>query len=227
MKAIGIFPGPVFSIGPVSVTDTVIYTWLVMFAIAGFSYLATRRLTMKPGLVQEVLEAAIEAIDRTSMDIIPGRPWEVVPVIGTLWIFIGVSNLAGLVPGLETPTADINTTLSLAVISYVMSHAIGIRTMGFGKYMAHYTRPVWVLLPFHLMAEFTRTLALAVRLFGNMLSGELVAVILLGVAGLFAPVPFDILHIVIGIIQAYIFGMLTLVFTAEGMAVTKEETEGG
>lgn len=152
-------------------------------------------------------------------------PWLVVPVLGTLWIFIGFSNLTGLLPGLKTPTADINTTFAFAVISYSMTHVFGIVTQGFKGYFAHYKEPTWILLPFRLIAEFTRTVALAVRLFGNMLSGEMIAVILLGIVGFLVPIPFDLLHIVIGLIQAYIFGVLTIVFIAEGLRM--KSSEGG
>jgi F-type H+-transporting ATPase subunit a len=122
-----------------------------------------------------------------------------------------------LLPGLKTPTADLNTTFAFAVISYSMTHVFGLATQGLKSYLLHYKEPTWILLPFHLIAEFTRTLALAVRLFGNMLSGEMIAVILLGIMGLIVPIPFDLLHIVIGLIQAYIFGVLTIVFIAGGI----------
>jgi F-type H+-transporting ATPase subunit a len=100
-----------------------------------------------------------------------------------------------------------------------MTHVFGIATQGLKIYLSHYKEPTWLLLPFHLIAEFTRTLALAVRLFGNMLSGEMIAVILLGIAGFLVPIPFSLLHIVIGLIQAYIFGVLTLVFIAGGIRI--------
>jgi F-type H+-transporting ATPase subunit a len=217
MKNLKISPETVFSIGPVGVTETVIVTWLVMAAIALFCLVATRRLDLRPTRMQEMLEALYMAIEGTVKDIVPVDPAFVIPVLGTLWILIGVSNLAGLVPGLSTPTADINATFALAVVAYSMSHVAGIRARGLRGYISHYREPTWLLLPFHLIAEVTRTVALAVRLFGNMLSGEMVALILLGVAGFLVPVPFALLHIVIGLIQAYIFGMLTLVFIAGGV----------
>jgi F-type H+-transporting ATPase subunit a len=98
-----------------------------------------------------------------------------------------------------------------------MTHVFGIATQGLKEYLMHYREPTWILLPFHLIAEVTRTIALAIRLFGNMLSGDMIAIILLGVVGFLVPVPFDLLHVVIGIIQAYIFGILTLVFIAGGI----------
>jgi len=148
---------------------------------------------------------------------LPVDPWLVVPILGTLWIFIGFSNMAGLIPGLTTPTADLNTTFAFAIISFSMSHIFAIKTQGFREYLSHYKEPAWILLPFHLIAEVTRTIALAIRLFGNMLSGDMIALILLGVVGFLVPIPFSLLHIIIGLIQAYIFGVLTLVFIAGGI----------
>lgn len=220
MEKIGVFPEVVFGIGPVQITDTVIYTWVVMAIITITCYLATRRLSITPSTVQKIMEAGIEAVESNIKDVLPIDPWLVVPLLGTMWVLIGFSNLAGLVPGLTTPTADLNTTFALAVVSYSTSHVFGIRTRGLRRYLAHYTEPSWVLIPFHLVAETTRMVAMAIRLFGNMLSGEMIAVILLGVAGLIAPVPFALLHIVIGLLQAYIFGMLTLVFIAGGVGTS-------
>lgn len=217
MRGISVFPETVFSIGPVHITDTVLTTWLVITIIVIICYLSTRKLSIKPSIVQEILEAVFEATEKTIKSVLPIEPWLVVPILGTLWILIGFSNLTGLIPGLKTPTADINTTFAFAVISYSMTHVFGIATEGLKGYLLHYKEPTWILMPFHLIAEFTRTMALAVRLFGNMLSGEMIAVILLGIMGLIVPVPFDLLHIVISLIQAYIFGVLTLVFIAGGI----------
>lgn len=217
MKSFNIFPETIFSIGPVQITDTVITTWVVMAAIITICYLATRKLSIKPSFFQEILEAVFEAIEKTIKDILPLNPWLVVPVLGTLWILIGFSNLAGLIPGLKTPTADINTTFAFALISFSMTHVIGIATQGLKGYLLHYKEPTWILLPFHLIAEITRTVALAIRLFGNMLSGDMIAIILLGIVGLLVPIPFSLLHIIIGLIQAYIFGVLTVVFIAGGI----------
>lgn len=217
MKVFNVFPETIFSIGRVQVTDTVTTTWFVMAAIITICYLSTRKLSIKPSFFQEVLEAIFEFMEKTIKDILPLNPWLVVPMLGTLWILIGFSNLAGLIPGLKTPTADLNTTLAFALISFSMTHVIGIATQGLKGYLLHYKEPTLILLPFHLIAEVTRTVALAVRLFGNMLSGDMIAIILLGIVGLLVPIPFSLLHIIIGIIQAYIFGVLTLVFIAGGI----------
>jgi F-type H+-transporting ATPase subunit a len=218
MKSFAVFPETFFSIGPIQITDTVVFTWIVMAVIIVTSLFLTRRLSLHPTLRQEALEAVFEAVEKTVQEVLPIDPWLVVPMLGTLWIFIGFSNLAGLVPGMKTPTADINTTFAFAVLSYAATHVVGIANQGLRKYLAHYGEPTWIVLPFHLVAEVTRTVALAVRLFGNMLSGDMVALIILGIAGLLAPVPFALLHIIIGLIQAYIFGVLTLVFIASGLS---------
>jgi F-type H+-transporting ATPase subunit a len=224
MRKIEAFPETVFQLGPVDVTDTVITTWLVMAVIIIMSRLLTRRLSLQPSLSQEIVESCCEAVERTVKDVLPIDPWSVIPVLGTLWIFIGFSNLTCLLPGLKTPTSDINTTFAFAVISFSLTHVFGIATQGFKGYLVHYREPTLLLLPFHLIAEITRTVALAVRLFGNMLSGEMIALILIGVVGFLVPIPFTMLHIIIALIQAYIFGVLTLVFIAGGI---NPETERG
>lgn len=223
MKTFDIFPVEVIAIGPVAITNTVIITWLAMAVIVISAYLLTKRLSLTPGIGQEILEAIIEAAEKTIQETVPIDPWHVIPSIMTLWILIGTSNLIGLVPGLVTPTADINMTFAFAMISFTLMHVVGVKTMGLKRYLSHYTEPSWILLPIHILAEFTRTIALAVRLFGNMLSGDMIAAIILGIAGFLVPVPFALLHIIIGIIQAYIFGILTLVFIAGGIRTELQE----
>lgn len=224
MKTLDVFPVDLIYIGPVVITNTVIITWLAMTVIIIGSYLLTRRLSLTPGVRQEILESILEAAEKTIKETVPIDPWEVIPLITTIWILIGVSNLIGLVPGLITPTADINTTFAFAVISFSLTHVVGIRTMGLKGYLAHYREPSWILLPIHVLAEFTRTIALAARLFGNMLSGDMIAVIMLGIAGFLVPIPFALLHVIIGLIQAFIFGILTLVFIAGGIRTEQKES---
>jgi F-type H+-transporting ATPase subunit a len=223
MSKIEVFPETLFSVGPVQVSETVVTSWLVMAIISMSAWILTRRLDLKPSLHQEIVESLFEAVENTIKDVLPIDPWLILPVLGTMWIFIGFSNLTGLLPGLKTPTADINTTFAFAVISFSLTHVYGIKTEGFRGYFSHYREPTLLLLPIHLMAEVTRTVALAVRLFGNMLSGEMIALILLGVVGFLVPIPFAMLHIIIGLIQAYIFGVLTLVFIAGGIRPESEK----
>lgn len=224
MTKITVFPETVVAIGPVTISNTVIATWIVMVIIMLLAWLLSRTLSLRPSLIQEVVESFLEATEKTVRDMLPIDPWVAVPVIATIWILIGFSNLAGLIPGLTSPTADLNTTFAFAMISFSMTHVVGIGTQGLRRYLAHYLEPSWILLPFHLIAEVTRTVALAVRLFGNMLSGDMLAVILLGAVGLLVPVPFAMLHFLICIIQAYIFGILTLVFISAGIRNVKAES---
>jgi F-type H+-transporting ATPase subunit a len=153
------------------------------------------------------LQAAIEGAA-------PGHAARLLPFIGTLWLFIVAANLAGLVPGLRSPTGDLSLTVALALMVFVSVHWFGIRIDGLKRYLRHYLDPNPILLPFHLLGEVTRTLALAVRLFGNMMSLEMAALLVLLVAGFLAPVPLLMLHIVEALVQAYIFGMLALVYVA-------------
>ena len=219
MKELEFLPGTVLRFGDVVITDTVVFTWTVMAFISIASFLVTRRFSLVPTPAQEAVEALFESIKNLIEEALDVDAWDVIPLLGTLWIFIGVSNLLGLVPGLKTPTADINTTFAFAVISYISIHFYGIKYQGIKGYISHYTEPSVILLPFHLLADVTRIIALAIRLFGNMLSGEMVAAILLVISGLLVPVPMALLHVIIGIVQAYIFGALTLAFISGGIVM--------
>jgi F-type H+-transporting ATPase subunit a len=134
-----------------------------------------------------------------------------------LWLFIAMANLTGLIPGLHGPTGDLSTTAALAILVFFSVHWYGIRSAGPGRYLRHYVAPSPILLPFHLLGELSRTLALAVRLFGNIMSLEMAALLVLLVAGLLVPVPLLMLHVVEALVQAYIFGMLALIYIAGGM----------
>ncbi|CAG2155339.1 F0F1 ATP synthase subunit A [Cupriavidus numazuensis] len=141
----------------------------------------------------------------------------VLPFVGTLWLFILLANLLGLVPGLLSPTRDLSVTSALAVIVFAAVHVFGIRASGWKAYLRHYLAPTPMLLPFHLISEFTRTIALAIRLFGNMMSLEMAAMLVLLVAGLLVPVPLLLLHVVEALVQAYIFGMLALIYIGSAL----------
>jgi len=136
------------------------------------------------------------------------------PFILTLWTFLVAANLVGLIPGLHSPTRDPSATAALAVLVFLSVHWFGIRAQGLRTYLRHYLSPSPILLPFHIVSEITRTLALAVRLFGNMMSLEMAALLVLLVAGFLAPIPLLMLHIVEALVQAYIFGTLALVYVA-------------
>jgi F-type H+-transporting ATPase subunit a len=144
-----------------------------------------------------------------------------VPLVLTLWLFIGVANLIGLVPGVASPTRDLALTASLAAIAFAAGHLYAFKQRGL-SYLRHYFEPNPILLPFNIIGEISRTVALALRLFGNMLSGSLVGAIIVYLVGLLVPVPLLLLSVLTSIVQAYIFGVLTLVFAASSaQAVTR------
>jgi len=141
----------------------------------------------------------------------------VLPFVATLWIFLVIANLTGIVPGLHGPTADLSATAALAVLVFLSVHWYGIQIHGLRHYLRHYLEPNPILLPFHVISEISRTVALAVRLFGNIFSLEMAALLVLLVAGLFVPIPVLLLHIVEALVQAYIFGTLALIYIAGGI----------
>ncbi len=204
----------VFQIGPIGIARAVITTWGIMLVLAGLCWAATRRLSLDPGPIQAALEGIVGAIEDAIRAVLPSHTEQVFPFIGTLWIFIVVANLSGLVPGVDAPTAHLSVTAALATLVCVSVHWFGIKADGVKTYLRHYLAPLPVLFPFHIISEVTRTLALAIRLFGNMMSLEMAALLVLLVAGFLAPVPLLLLHIVEALIQAYIFGMLALIYIA-------------
>ena len=204
-----------FAIGSLHVGPTVVGTWVVMALLTALAWLGTRRLSVAtPSRWQAALEGAVLAMQGAIEDAAPGLARRLLPFIGTLWLFIGTANLLGLVPGFSSPTSDLSLTVALALLVFLAVHWFGVRIEGPRRYLRHYLEPNPVLLPFHLLGEITRTLALAIRLFGNMMSLEMAALLVLLVAGFLAPVPLLMLHIVEALVQAYIFGMLALVYVA-------------
>lgn len=203
-----------FYLGSLAISTTVVTTWGIMIVLALVSWLVTRRLSLDPGPLQVAVEGVLQAIHAAVDEVLPRRSDAVFPFIATLWIFIGVANLSSLVPGVHSPTGNISATTALALLVFCSVHWFGIRIEGVRRYLKHYLSPSPILLPFHIIGEVTRTLALAVRLFGNMMSLEMAALLVLVVAGLFAPIPLLMLHIVEALVQAYIFGMLALMYIA-------------
>jgi len=198
----------------VQFTDTVVTTWGIMIFLLLICWLTSRSLQSQPGKIQAMAEGIATTIENAIIAVMPQYHKEVTPFIMTLWVFLVTANLAGLIPGLHSPTRDLSLTAGLALLVFLSVHWFGIRTQGLKAYLKHYLTPSPILLPFHIISEITRTVALAVRLFGNMMSLEMVALLLLIVAGLFVPVPILMLHIVEALVQAYIFGMLALIYIA-------------
>jgi F-type H+-transporting ATPase subunit a len=214
MGSSDLLTGAGVQLGPVVLAEPVLTTWGIMFALVVGSWIGTRRLSLDPGPVQVVLEGLLGAADEAIRAVLPAQTARLLPFIATLWLFIMVANLSGLIPGVHAPTGDLSTTAALAVIVFLSVHWFGIRSEGVRAYLRHYLAPMPIMLPFHLMSELTRTLALAIRLFGNIMSLEMAALLVLLVAGFLVPIPLLILHIIEALIQAYIFGMLALIYIA-------------
>ncbi|HEX7649454.1 MAG TPA: F0F1 ATP synthase subunit A [Noviherbaspirillum sp.] len=210
--------GIAFHLGPLAVTDTVLTTWGIMALLAVIAILVSRGMKESPSRWQSATETCVTLIEEAVAEVIPAAAVRsVMPFVGTLWIFILVSNLAGLVPELHAPTQDLATTGALALLVFLSTHWFGIRSKGLKEYLRHYIEPSVILLPFHIISELTRTLALAIRLFGNMMSLEMAAMLVLLIAGFLVPVPLLLLHVVEALVQAYIFGMLALIYIAGAM----------
>jgi len=208
---------PVIEFGPIVITSTVVTTWAIIGIVWLGCWLITRRLSIAPGPAQTALEGIVSTIEEAIAAVEPTHARRLLPFIGSLWIFLVIANLSGLVPGAHSPTRDLSATAALAILVFLSTHWYGIRIAGLKNYLRHYMSPSPILLPFHLISEVTRTVALAVRLFGNMMSLEMAALLILLVAGFLAPVPILMLHIIEALVQAYIFGMLALIYVAGGI----------
>ena len=150
-----------FQLGPLHIGPTVLTTWLLMAVLTGVAWLGTRRLSLEaPARLQTALEGAVLALQAAIEGAAPGHAARLLPFIGTLWLFIVAANLAGLVPGLRSPTGDLSLTVALALLVFLAVHWFGIRIDGLKRYLRHYLDPNPILLPFHLLGEVTRTLAL-------------------------------------------------------------------
>ncbi|MEJ2360797.1 MAG: F0F1 ATP synthase subunit A [Gammaproteobacteria bacterium] len=219
----GISSQVLFQLGPVMITEPVVITWGIIVLIAVLLKIITYRLTLSPGNLQTVVEGIVSAQEAAIRAVAPGYERRMLPFIGGLWIFLVFANLAGLLPGIHSPTRDLSTTSSLAFLVFLSVHWFGIRSAGLKAYLRHYLMPNPILLPFHIISEITRTVALAVRLFGNMMSLEMAALLILMVAGFLIPIPILMLHIIEALVQSYIFGMLALIYVAGGIQSQQKE----
>lgn len=203
----------VFTLGPVPVTLPVVTTWGLMAVLALGSFLATRSLRVEgAGRVQAVLELVVETIRRQAGETMQADATPYLPLLGTLFLYLAVANLSGLVPGMKAPTAFLETAAALALIVFLASQVLGVRARGAWGYLKGFAHPSPLLLPLNLLSEVTRAFSLSVRLFGNVMSGEFVIAIVLSLAGLFVPVPLMALEMLLGLVQAYIFTILAAVF---------------
>ena len=210
--------GILFRLGPLGINEAVALSWALLAILWALFALAARRLRIEPSGLQVVLEGIYGFMNEAVRHMIPEKSApDVLAFVGALWVFILSANLVGLVPGLASPTANLSVTSALAIIVFFAVHWFGIREVGWKAYLRHYITPTPFLLPFEIVSEISRTVALALRLFGNIMSLEMALLIVVLLAGVLIPVPILMLHIVEGVVQAYIFGMLALVYIASGL----------
>jgi F-type H+-transporting ATPase subunit a len=211
--------------GPLPVNLTMVSTWGVMLLLGGGAWLVTRRLTTTtaPPRWQHLLEVVVDYTRRQIHEISGGEPPDrYLPFVGTLFLFIAVSNLLMIVPGYVPGTASLSTTAALAVCVLAAVPLYAVTRQGLRAYLRHYVQPTPWMLPFTVIGELSRTLALAVRLFGNVMSGTKLVAVLLAVAPLFFPAVLGLLGLLTGLIQAYIFAVLSMVYIASGMQAQRE-----
>jgi len=224
--------------GFITINATLVFSWVVMAILVIGSFLITRNLSTGPEMSrwQNALETLVTFIQNQIRDITRQDPAPFLPFIGTLFLFISISNLLGIVPRFEPPTGSLSTTAALAIVVFFAVPIYGIAERGVGGYLKNYIEPTVVMLPFNIISELSRTLALAIRLFGNIMSGRILVAIVLSIVPLFLPTVLQVLDLVIGQIQAYIFAILALVYIGSGTSQmessaeesdTENDTEGG
>ena len=213
--------------GVFTLNATIVYTWGLMFVLAVGSKLVTRRLSTDLQLSrwQNLLEIIVTAIEKQIEEVGLRRPQKYLGFLGTLFLFVASASLCTVIPGFEPPTGSLSTTAALALCVFVAVPFFGIKDQGLSGYLRSYAEPTVLMLPFNIISELSRTLALAVRLFGNMMSGAMIIGILLTITPFIFPIVMTALGLLTGMVQAYIFFILATVYVAAATRVRKREPE--
>lgn len=214
-----------FYVGPVAVSRAVVTTWGIMAVLALVCAVVTRRMALVPGRFQSAVELLVTTLADQIEEIMHRDPRPFLPLLGTLFLFLVVANLAPLVPGMEAPTARLETAGALAAVVFVAVRYYGIKMTGLRGHLRTYARPSILALPLNIVGELTRTLALMIRLFGNIMSGQFLIAVVIALAGLLVPIPLMALGIITGLIQAYIFTVLAAVFISAGIGAIEAREE--
>jgi F-type H+-transporting ATPase subunit a len=203
-------------LGPLPVNATLLFTWIVMGVLVISSWLVTRTISSDLPISpwQNFLEITVSAIQTQIKEVSNQEARHYIPFIGTLFLFVLTSNVLSVLPGFSPPTGSFSTTVALAICVFIAVPIFGVSSKGWRAYLQAYIKPTFIMLPFNIIGEISRTLALAVRLYGNMMSGTVIVAILLGVVPLFFPVVMHVLGLLTGVIQAYIFSILAIVYIA-------------
>ncbi|HZJ94448.1 MAG TPA: F0F1 ATP synthase subunit A [Thiopseudomonas sp.] len=210
----------VFTLGNWPINATIVNTWIVMALLVGISILVTRNLRADkaPGRWRSALELIVTTIQSQIAEVTQSGARHVMYFAGTLFLFIAVSNLLTVVPGFMPPTSSLSTTVALTISVLVAIPLFGIANGGVRQYLHKFIEPSLIMLPFNIIGEFSRGVSLAMRLYGNVMSGAVIAAILLSIAPFFFPVVMDMLGLLTGFIQAYIFAILATVYISSAMA---------
>jgi len=209
---------PLLHVGPVPITAAVLVTWAIMALMVLGALLLRRRLTRLPTALQATAELVVDAVDGQIRDTMRVEPAAYRAFIGTLLLFILAANWASLVPGVEPPTAHLETDAALALLVFLAVIWFGVRANGIGGYLSTFATPNPLMIPLNLVESLTRSFSMLVRLFGNVMSGVFVIGIVLSLAGLIVPIPLMALDLLTGAVQAYIFAVLAMVFIASAIS---------
>ena len=214
-----------FEWGFVKITATIVFTWITMAILGIGSYLITRNIKVDGEISkgQNILEALVETIRSQIKQISQQEPGKYLPFIGTLFIFILAANVLSIIPGFIAPTGSLDTSVALALCVFLAVPVYGIADGGVKEYLKEYIKPTFIMLPFNIISEISRTLSLAIRLYGNVMSSSIIVAILLGVIPLFFPVIIQALGLLTGVIQAYIFAILAIVYIASATEREKKK----
>jgi F-type H+-transporting ATPase subunit a len=210
-----------FHLGPVPITDGVVATWVLMLVLVLGGMLVTRRLRLVPSKTQACCELIVATVDGQIRDIMQAEPAPYRAFVGTLFVFIFAANWSSLVPGVEPPTAHLETDAALALLVFLAVIWFGIRAGGVRGYLGTFASPNPIMIPLNFIESITRSFSLLVRLFGNVMSGVFVVGIVLSLAGLLVPIPLMALDLLTGAVQAYIFAILAMVFIAGAISEGK------
>jgi F-type H+-transporting ATPase subunit a len=202
----------VFAPFGVPVTSTVLATSAMVLLLALGAVIAGRRVTATPGRWQAAAEWGVSALETLLAEMTGAGGRRYVPLVATIAIFVLAANLMAAVPFVEAPTADINTPAALALVVFFSVHYFGVRKLGLAGYVRKFAQPIALFLPINVLAHLTRTLSLAIRLFGNMVSHQIIVAILLVILPVLVPAVLEIFGLFIGVLQAYIFTILTIVY---------------
>jgi F-type H+-transporting ATPase subunit a len=218
-----------FQQGWFTINATIAFTWLLIILLSLGSWLITHRLSSEGTLTrwQNLLEVLVSGINGQIREVSRQEPGPYLPFVGTLFVFIAISNLLAIVPGYIPPTSSLSTTAALAICVFVAVPIFGIAQRGVLSYLKQYIQPTFFMLPFNIIGEISRTLALAVRLYGNMMSGTIIVAILLTITPLVFPVVMQALGLLTGLIQAYIFAILAMVYIASASKAHQELEKKG